>query len=157
MRAADDMAVAATNCRRDSFRDIVSLHNCAIGCGVLVSCASLGCAKNEARKPICRIGCSNDCINELNGLAAAAYCRCIECSKLHGQPSIAEDDARDPATYRFQIGVASIRLNPVAPGSKRMRLNSKFADAKTDRNSSSVRSRPPSITSMCMSSMVHRW
>jgi hypothetical protein len=44
------MAVAVTNCRRDSFRDICSLH--AEQLAVFVSCASSGCAEKRARKPI---------------------------------------------------------------------------------------------------------
>jgi hypothetical protein len=47
------MAVAVTNCRRESFSDICSLHAEPVCRFVfLVSCASIGTALKSARKPI---------------------------------------------------------------------------------------------------------
>src|SRR6516164_4496842 len=89
MSAAEDKAVVATNCRRDSFRDICSLH--AEQLAVFVACASSGCAEKASLQAYrdcftedqSRIDCSKYCTVKLNGLAAAAYCRDIQSSKLH--------------------------------------------------------------------------
>jgi hypothetical protein len=75
------MAVAVTNCRRDSFRDICSLH--AEQLAVFASCASSGCAEKASVQAYrdcftedqSRIDCSKYCIVKLNGLAAGVLSR----------------------------------------------------------------------------------
>src|SRR5260370_17760280 len=52
MNPADDMAVAATNCRREIFRNICSLHAEPVCCLFFVSCASIGPTLKRGRKPI---------------------------------------------------------------------------------------------------------